>query len=73
MDTEHWQSAAVQLQWELSRKDVVIGVMAFVILALIVGLIFSMWGWFSTKAECTKTREAVWEIGNTCRRLKSLG
>ena len=72
METEHWQFVATQLQVELARKDVVIYVMAFVILALIFGLIFSMWGWFSTKAECTKTREAVWEIGNTCRKLKNL-
>ena len=72
MDTGCWQGVATQLQVELGRKDVVIYVMAFVILALIFGLVFSMWGWFSTKTECTKTREVVWEIGNTCRRLKNL-
>ena len=62
MDTEvnHWRNIAVDMTQKSNGKDFVIIALVGVVLILVMALTFSMFGWFATKRECSRTRNEIW-------------
>ena len=62
MDTEvdHWKSISIDVTQKSNAKDFVIIALVSVVLILVLALTISMWGWFSTKRECSRTKNEIW-------------
>ena len=62
MDVGDWQDRAAVLSRKVNTRNIVIGVLIFVILGLVYALVFSIFGWYSTKTECANSRRETCEI-----------
>ena len=60
IEANHWKSVAVDMTKKSDAKDLVIIALACVLLVLAMALTFSMWGWFTTKDECSRARSDIW-------------
>ena len=65
-ELEQWKATAIDLKSEGKTKDTIIVLLSASALVLTGALVFSMWGWFSTKVECARSREEIKEMKNTC-------
>ena len=62
MDIEDWQKRTITLNTKINTRNIIIGVLIFVILGLVYTLVHSMNGWKSTKSECADSKDEIREI-----------
>ena len=70
-EVDHWKSVAVSMTQKSDIKDFVIAALACVVLILVMAIIFSMWGWITTKVECSRARSDIRGATKFCSSKKS--
>ena len=65
-EVDQWRAVVIDLKSDVKIKDIVITVLSVVVLVMTTALVLSMWGWFSTKAECSRSREEINGMKKIC-------
>ena len=62
MEVEELRGTAASLAFDVIYRNAIIAALIAVVLILTIALCFSMYGWYSTKRECSRSREEIQEI-----------
>ena len=65
-ELEHWKSVAVTMTQEVKGKDMVIVALVVVVMIMAFVLFIAVWGWISTKGECTRARSDIYRATQIC-------